>query len=766
MDDKKNCSRNSDSLAALHPHKVLDNLLAHLSPFLESNSDRKAVRSAAAFSLPPPNNTTIARTAVILYASGALERDALRNLLRVVRRARRVTEDCTFSIVEYPIPYALEALYKAGREFGDDGRLAVDTLVKLMAVSDFNGPYTGIMFHKHVIALRDVATMYWESFSSKAAHKALSSPPFAARIALFARDSLSFAVINGTTRVKLTQTLELLNGKLTLGGIVPRGEASERSLSHLESEVSPSDSFKRANPSSTLELSAQVEESCPDDGDSDMRVAHPDGSTHHDRRTANKRVLDGFRRSNVRSASDMSGCSRVTYSDFLFEAAHSADRQTFALIWLSGITGIDVTRPMVLKRSARQRPRNDEILVDKKNSSIEYNVLRRKKKNDEKVWERCGLMCLPLPPEVIAGLADVARLGDAKTAIQKVERFYRKFSRVNAGQTPTLRRMRSSARAHFAPLGFTELEFGAISGRLPPSIRALSHYYHAQVSEMQWKFRTAYAKAADEWQMELPKLPLPAKKPAGQRNYLFCLPSESLATVTKMLEAIASEYERNLSQVSTVRQASDLERITQACNLHSLSLYAFQELAAGLRPTGNVAQFAHSTAISGSLTADKGSTAFAERSFSPLTRSHARLLEVAQHNKDALTHGAECLGIQIEDREPRSDLACMHTLSQGKDRLLRDRMTGQIHRQMLLTIPNIIDLNKENNWLRKTIAQLIYSLVPQWQADEFLGHRRCGRELTGDWSTASIFHFIELRNLLESRLAPIVPGSLYRALET
>ena len=92
-------------------------------------------------------------------------------------------------------------------------------------------------------------------------------------------------------------------------------------------------------------------------------------------------------------------------------------------------------------------------------------------------------------------------------------------------------------------------------------------------------------------------------------------------------------------------------------------------------------------------------------------------------------------------------------------------MTGRLHRAALLSVPNIIDLRKEGNWLRKTIAQTISGRVPQWQADEFFGHRRCGREPTGIWSTASLSHFTELATLLEELLAPIVPASLYRALE-
>ncbi len=765
MDAKKPSSRTDETLVALHPREVVANVLTHLSPFIESDSERLAVKFIAHHSLPATDNRTIARSAIVLFVCGLIDKGMLRNLLRTTRRARAQPQNSGFSIVEYPVPYALELLYRSGSDFGRDGHLAVKVLFNLLDETDFSGPFTGIMFHKHTIAFRDVVSMYWESFSSPTAHKPTSSAPFASRITLFAQDCLESAVISKTRRVKLQQTIELLDGRLTLGGKSPRGEASNRSYNKLESEVSPSKSFSDANPDSSCRHSVRIEVPCPDDDDSDIRLEHPSSSTAKDRQAASRREQNGFARRNTRTQSDMSGCSRVTYTDFLIYARSMGNASTYSLVWISGIPAIDIRRPFALRKQARQRPKNDEILVDKAHSTIEYNVLRRKKKKDEKVWETCGLMCLPVPSEVIAGLVSIINDNDADKSIQDAETLSGKFSRSNAGQTPTPRRTRSTARAQFAPLGFTELQFGAISGRLPPSVRALSHYYHAEVSELQWNFRTAYGKAEDEWNIDLPELPISAKKPAGRRNDLFCLPSEPMVTVAKTLSAIAAEYENSLSIVSPVRQMSDLERVINAANHHSLALYVFQELAAGLRPTGNVAEFAHATCISGSLTCDKGSCVFAERSFSPLPHFHARLLSVAKKNKAAIMHGLHCLGVKLEDHESISDLACLHALSQSATSLVRVRLTGHLHRASLLSVPNIIDINREGNWLRKTIAQTIGGLVPQWQADEFLGHRRCGREPTGDWSTASLAHFKEMADLLENKLAPIVPVSLYRAME-
>jgi hypothetical protein len=362
-------------------------------------------------------------------------------------------------------------------------------------------------------------------------------------------------------------------------------------------------------------------------------------------------------------------------------------------------------------------------------------------------------------------LETIIKTETAKDAIKSIEKLAKKFGRTNAGRTPTPRRLRSSARLYFAPLGFTELKFGAISGLVPPGVRALSHYYHEAVIELQSIFRTTYERAADQWKIDLPELSHVAQKRSGRRNDLFCLPSEPLETVAKSLIAIASAYENDLPGVYGVHQTKDLIQLVRAVNHFSLALYVFQELAVGLRPTGAVAQFAHATSISGSLTGDKGSKAFAERSFSPLPTFHARLLEVASRNHLALTHGLECLGIRMVEREPLSDLACIHTLFEKDGRLVRERLTGQIHRQSLLSITNVIDLNREHNWLRKSVAQQISGLVPQWQADEFFGHRRCGREPAGHWSTASIVHFEELESLLQGLLAPIVPAPLYRAIE-
>lgn len=749
----------------LHPREVVANVLTYLSPFIECDSERLAVQFIARHSLPTTDHRTIARSAVVLFVCGLIDKGMLRKLLRVTRRARGQLQNSSFSIVEYPVPYALELLYKSGRNFSRDGQFAVEAFFKLLDETNFSGPFTGIMFHKHTIAFRDVVTTYWESFSSPAAHNLTNSAPFEARITLFAQECLESAVVSKTRQVKLQQTIELLDGRLTLGGKSPRGEVSDRSHNKLASEATPSEAFSRANPDSSYRQSIFIAEPCPDDNDSDIRLEHPSSSTAKDRLAANRREKNGFARKNTRTQSDMSGCSQVTYTDFLFYLRSAGSASAYSLMWLCGIPAIDIRRPFAVKKQTRQRPKNDEILVDKVHSTIEYNVLRRKKKKDEKVWETCGVMCLPVPSEVIAGLVSLINDNDADKSIQDAEKLSVKFSRSNAGQTPTTRRMRSSARALFAPLGFTELQFGAISGRLPPSIRALSHYYHATVSELQWSFRTAYGKAEDEWNIDLPELPLSVKKPAGRRNDLFCLPSEPITTVAKMLSAIAAEYENQLSMVTPVCQMSDLERAINAANHHSLALYVFQELATGLRPTGKVAEFAHAACISGSLTADKGSNLFAERSYSPLPRFHKRLLRVAKKNKAALTHALNCLGLKLEDHEPYSNLACLYALSKSATRLVRDRLTGHLHRTALLSVPNIIDINRENNWLRKTIAQTISGLLPQWQADEFLGHRRCGREPTGNWSTASLAHFKELTDLLENQLAPIVPVSLYRAME-
>ncbi|MEL6172797.1 MAG: hypothetical protein AAFR02_12425, partial [Pseudomonadota bacterium] len=180
------------------------------------------------------------------------------------------------------------------------------------------------------------------------------------------------------------------------------------------------------------------------------------------------------------------------------------------------------------------------------------------------------------------------------------------------------------------------------------------------------------------------------------------------------------------------------------------------------RPVGAVAQLTHARSVAGCMTADKGSRAFSERSFSPLPLFLEHLHQVGRNNHEALAHRAACFGLSLGDLERVSSLACLYEVDAANACLIRQRIKGQSYRRELTGIPNIVEVSREKNWLRRTIAQTIYQVIPQWQADEFLGHRRFGREPTGFWSTASISHMQDLRALLHERLVRLLPPSLRR----
>ena len=328
--------------------------------------------------------------------------------------------------------------------------------------------------------------------------------------------------------------------------------------------------------------------------------------------------------------------------------------------------------------------------------------------------------------------------------------------------TPTLRRLRASAKIHFSILGLSELQFSAVVGQISLGVRAPSHYYHESVSDTQSRFRAAYNLAKLKWGIELPDLTSSCTRPKGRMNDLFSLPCESVSKVRQILEVLSAEYMARVDAARSACGRTHLQASIQAVNCFSLILYMFQELTAGLRPVGAVAQLAHARSVAGCMTADKGSRAFSERSFSPLPPFIGLLHRVARINHDSLVHRAACSGLSLSDYEPESPLACLYNVDVENAYLTRQRIKGQSYRRELTRIPNIIDVSRETNWLRRTIAQTVYQVIPQWQADEFLGHRRFGREPTGFWSTASISHMQNLRTYLHERLVELLPPLLRR----
>ena len=398
--------KNKAPFAAIRPDKVVGAIVKLLETARESDSDRKAIRQVLEVTLPPPDPTVIKKSIETLVEAGIVPEHTLRVVEDMLSKSALPVASERFSDVAYPVPKAIDVIAKEGGADQDDSRQALKILCGLLNGFEPSEEFSGVMFHKHIIGFRDTLVLYWNSISSDNQKDSQDKSSLEERFLMFIQNSLEESVLSETTIGKLRHCSQLLDGELMLGGAAPRATSGQRRSKIFLDEVELSESVAAGSNESITTPSANVREIYSEGGKTSLVLEPSSSATAKDLVGVSRRVRDGTARRSIRAASDMSACSLVTFTDYLAFAHGNAEKNVYALIWLSGICGIDCERSFVDKRSQKERPKNDAVFVDMKTSTIEYRVLRRKQKGEREAWESCGINAIPVPRAVCDGLEE------------------------------------------------------------------------------------------------------------------------------------------------------------------------------------------------------------------------------------------------------------------------------------------------------------------------------------------------------------------------
>ena len=756
-----NCSETAVTPVGLYPADIESDQTALFVSFTANNDQREAIEKIVRLALPPPNSSLFKSVAEILFEANLIDHETHRAFCDFFNSLR---DDGSLGIrarqSSYPLAYAIKRLHEKGAGDPRDRLSSIRTLVSLAGLRLNRDEFAGNMYYKHVIGYRDVCELYWSSGDTVEHNKEYDDPGFTQRLLEFIRECRDSPTISETLRSKLSWTQALLDGSLTLGGARPREGIDGRQQFGIGKRVSPSEELLSILTRPTNVRSALVDDPWVDEDGISVPIEYPKASTTKDRHHIAKHVHSGFGRTNVATEADMAACSIITYTDYLLHADETLNDSELALIWLAAFAGLDVTRPLRLKHSRKHIPQNDEVLLDKADNYLEYNILRRRDRHDASQYETCGLMRLPIASRIANGIDRITSPGAQKEAKCNSNRAASKFSLVNPGLTPTLNRLRASARVHFLRLGFTELEFAAVSGRISPKHLAISHYYPHSALQIARQFINTYEAACERFQLSNLSDLGPSAPRRSKRDTLFCPPSAGLDVVRELFSSIATAYTRLRQELQDNWHVPILKDVIETINLHELSVYVCQELALGLRPTGKIAHVAAVEPVLGCMTADKGSRLFAEQSFSELSDPHWKLLSTSRANRIELARQLRFMGQPIFYDKDLSDLACRCDPYSNRTGVFVGRLTGQFFRQHALQLPGIYEIDRAGNWIRHVATEFIGLAVPRWQADEHFGHRQIGREPLGKWSTAGSSHFEAIRDRVTEMLKSVLPCEL------
>ena len=767
-----------DSGVAGHPAEITAEVAARLLVFAESADEQRAIENIVRLTVSPPDLRVLRQLIDPLRTLRRLDDSAFAAAVGYLERNK--DNDALISCWHekaFPFPPTLLRLFNVS---GDGLDCHVTFALRLVELGQrWPDPrhFSGHMYYKHLVAYRDVCRAFWLSRRTNqpssgspaplfepvaAVAKSLSShPDDLALLREFAEQGTRSPLRGNYGRIKYEYTAALLDGDLSFGDARPRGPLSRGGHQPLGTPIQIETSTCEALTTSDLIQSAKVSPVYLDDDGTSCSIEFPGGATTKDRQRILQRAANGFARTNVKTAADMAMLSRVTYRDYLAFAAEHLDPPKHALAWLSAFPGIDVTRPLALRASAKRTARNDQILLDPTQHLIEYNVLRRSDRLDPAQYETAGRMQLPLPPGVGKGLLEIIDKEDQAQQMGSADRVAERFSRSHPGLTPTLNRLRASARFFLAPLEFSELAFCAVSGRVTPALKGISAYYPHVCRDIVGHFCKAYGSLTRDLGLESWGS---VKVPPSCQEQIFCRPSPGIESIQMLLGRLADLYEARCAEIKNLGRLSKPEDLIHALQAHEIACYIVQQLAVGLRPIGKLATVIVVPDLLIAMIRDKSSMFASERSYSPITRTHRRLIDCSAQNRSALQRSLRWSGRELVFDEEIFSLAVELRCAGCREPVFGSRMTNDYFHNRSCIAAEVRDLARQPNWIRHVAIAHLAGCAPQWMLDELFGHTRIGRQPFGRWSTAGGSHFQHLRDCLERLLDQNVDPRLFTSL--
>ena len=160
---KKTSSPTCSRSAAKHPDEAAQSTIDQIPNTWESVAQENAVSEVIKLSLPPPYPDNIMKSATILRVCGVISKDRYRQVWRFVATNRpRFATAKRYREQEYPICCALERLYTEGRKRQDQGIQAVRLLTNLAGRIPQRAKFSGGMYYRHILALRETIISYWK----------------------------------------------------------------------------------------------------------------------------------------------------------------------------------------------------------------------------------------------------------------------------------------------------------------------------------------------------------------------------------------------------------------------------------------------------------------------------------------------------------------------------------------------------------------------------------------------------------------------------
>lgn len=746
---------------ASHPSIAAEDALSLYGSLCRNPAESDLIRSMVSKLLPPPDVRVFAAAMDILAEIGLIDETDAKLFRRIGERGsddpalnRRAREK------QYPVCFAILRLFENGHDFPETRDKSIQVLLASAQRHPPSEKFTGHVYYKHVISFRDAVERYWQKTREARKRGDRSRRDRWADVVKFIEKHKNGPTLKKNAKLKFETASHLLNEDLVLGGAWPRGQIARKRRCQIGSRVSVSEAVSAEAEATEYVQSAVVDEPFLDDHGLIAAIQFPDGATTLDKQKLIRGAVAGFARTNVRTMADMNACSAITYSDFLTHAYAALPDAEYALTWLSAFSGIDVFRRFTIGRNGGRMPLADDVVSDQSVAEIRYNILRRRSQTEPNSHETAGIMRLPIPQRVHCGLLEICEKGNQSEVLESCERVARAYSQKNSGLTPTLRRLRASARIFIAPKQFSELEFSAISGRVAPALKGISAYYPHRAVPLARKFALAYEAVLAELTI---LAPIPDELPSladGSHDQLFCQPSPGMPAVRELMYLVSSAYEGSCARLESRGLLASIENLIGAVTLHETACYVLQQIALGIRPIGEVADFVAASAEMGALITDKGSRLFAERSFSPLTQRHSLLLSCAAENRQRLRDVLRFSGHRLVNDEAYSSLACRFEPVPGESAYQCLRLINDFFRYDAPVASTVVDSNYMPNWLRHVAAEDLKGKAYQWQLDEFLGHRRIGREVMVRWSTAGTSHFESLRTRIEDLVSELVDDVL------
>jgi hypothetical protein len=159
----------SQRITAKHPAETAEQILEQLPQVWESDAQHAVVRTVIETALPPPRPDNILRSATILRVSRVIDKNHHRLVWRYVAANRGKFQKFKNrpKETEYPIFFTMCRLYIEGRNHNKQGVEAVRLVTKLAKKLAPRTKFSGEMYYRHILALRDTTISYWKNDKSE-----------------------------------------------------------------------------------------------------------------------------------------------------------------------------------------------------------------------------------------------------------------------------------------------------------------------------------------------------------------------------------------------------------------------------------------------------------------------------------------------------------------------------------------------------------------------------------------------------------------------